>query len=118
MTGTQVTGQVTKRDGSLAPFDAQKIRQAIAAAGQATGEFDTIEAQHLTSGVVAHLAPLPCPGIEIIQNCVEEVLVDAGYWRTARAYIVYREQHARLRSLKHTLVDVESTMEEYLEQRD
>ncbi|MFY3055958.1 ribonucleoside triphosphate reductase, partial [Achromobacter xylosoxidans] len=41
-----------------------------------------------------------------------------GYWRTARAYIVYREQHARLRALRHTLVDVESAMEEYLEQRD
>lgn len=118
MTGTQVTRQVTKRDGSLAPFDAQKIRQAIAAAGQATGEFDTVEAQLLTTGVLEHLASLPSPGIEIIQNCVEEVLVDAGYWRTARAYIVYREQHARLRSLKHTLVDVESTMDEYLEQRD
>lgn len=64
------------------------------------------------------ISPRPRPGIEIIQNWVEEVLVDAGYWRTARAYIVYREQHARLRSLKHTLVDVESTMDEYLEQRD
>lgn len=42
----------------------------------------------------------------------------AGHWRTARAYIVHREQHARLRSLRHTLVDVESAMEEYLEQRD
>ena len=53
-----------------------------------------------------------------IQNQVEETLVKAGYWRTARAYIVYREQHARLRALRHTLVDVESAMEEYLEQRD
>ena len=59
-----------------------------------------------------------CPGVETIQNRVEETLVRAGYWRTARAYIVYREQHARLRSLRHTLVDVESAMEEYLEQRD
>ncbi len=56
--------------------------------------------------------------METIQNQVEETLVKAGYWRTARAYIVYREQHARLRALRHTLVDVESAMEEYLEQRD
>ena len=48
------------------------------------------------------------PWHEAIQNRVEEVLVSAGYWATARAYIVYREQHARLRSLRHTLVDVES----------
>ena len=59
-----------------------------------------------------------CPGVETIQNHVEEALVRAGHWRTARAYIVHREQHARLRSLRHTLVDVESAMEEYLEQRD
>ena len=55
-----------------------------------------------------------CPGVETIQNHVEEALVRAGHWRTARAYIVHREQHARLRSLRHTLVDVESAMEEYL----
>ncbi len=44
--------------------------------------------------------------------------MQAGHWRTARAYIVHREQHARLRALRHTLVDVESAMEEYLDQRD
>ena len=110
--------QVTKRDGSLAPFDALKISQAIAAAGQATGELDTPEAARLAARVVGRLTGLTCPGIETIQNDVEDTLVGAGYWRTARAYIVYREQHARLRALKHTLVDVESTMDEYLEQRD
>ncbi len=110
--------QVTKRDGSLAPFDGQKIRQAVAAAGRATNEFDTQEAQRLSAHVIGQLAGLACPGIETIQNHVEEALVVAGYWRTARAYIVYREQHARLRALRHTLVDVESTMDEYLEQRD
>ncbi|MCW0209133.1 MAG: ribonucleoside triphosphate reductase, partial [Achromobacter sp.] len=92
--------------------------QAIAAAGQSTGELDLPGAQALTDAVIAALADNPCPGVETIQNRVEEALVQAGHWRTARAYIVYREQHARLRSLRHTLVDVESAMEEYLEQRD
>lgn len=109
---------VMKRDGTLAVFDAGKIRQALAAAGRATGEFDPIVAGLLTQRVLASLADQPCPGIETIQNRAEEVLVTAGCWRTARAYIVYREQHARLRDLKHTLVDVESAMEEYLDQRD
>ena len=109
---------ILKRDGRVAAFDRDKIAQAIAAAGQSTGELDQAGARALTDAVIAALADNPCPGVETIQNRVEEILVQAGYWRTARAYIVYREQHARLRSLRHTLVDVESAMEEYLEQRD
>ncbi|MCY1196029.1 Anaerobic ribonucleoside-triphosphate reductase [compost metagenome] len=109
---------ILKRDGRVVAFDRDKIVQAIAAAGQSTGELDLAGAQALTDAVIAALADNPCPGVETIQNRVEEALVQAGHWRTARAYIVYREQHARLRSLRHTLVDVESAMEEYLEQRD
>ncbi|MCP1403595.1 ribonucleoside triphosphate reductase [Achromobacter insolitus] len=109
---------ILKRDGRVAAFDREKIAQAMAAAGQSTGELDLAGAQALTDGVIAALAENPCPGVETIQNRVEEALVQAGHWRTARAYIVHREQHARLRSLRHTLVDVESAMEEYLDQRD
>lgn len=65
-TGTQTTGQVTRHDGSPVPLDTQKIRQAITVVGQATDEFDTIEVQYLTSGIVAYPALLPCPGIETI----------------------------------------------------
>ncbi|WP_447919555.1 ribonucleoside triphosphate reductase [Achromobacter aegrifaciens] len=109
---------ILKRDGRVVAFDRDKIAQAMAAAGQSTGELDLSDAQALTDTVIAALADQPCPGVETIQNRVEEALVQAGHWRTARAYIVHREQHARLRSLRHTLVDVESAMEEYLEQRD
>ncbi len=111
---------ILKRDGRVVGFDRAKIAAAIAAAGRGTGELDDAGAQALTGAVIDALAAdgNVCPGVETIQNQVEETLVRAGYWRTARAYIVYREQHARLRSLRHTLVDVESAMEEYLEQRD
>ncbi|QVQ28549.1 ribonucleoside triphosphate reductase [Achromobacter deleyi] len=109
---------ILKRDGRIVAFDRDKIAQAMAAAGQSTGELDLADAQALTGAVIAALADNVCPGVETIQNRVEEALVQAGHWRTARAYIVHREQHARLRSLRHTLVDVESAMEEYLEQRD
>lgn len=112
--------RILKRDGRVVEFDRAKIAAAIAAAGHSTGELDADVAQALTAAVIDALAAdgNVCPGVETIQNRVEETLVRAGYWRTARAYIVYREQHARLRSLRHTLVDVESAMEEYLEQRD
>ncbi|CAB3849368.1 Anaerobic ribonucleoside-triphosphate reductase [Achromobacter aegrifaciens] len=109
---------ILKRDGRVAEFDRDKIAQAMAAAGNSTGELDLAGAQALTDTVIAALEGNPCPGVETIQNCVEEALVQAGHWRTARAYIVHREQHARLRALRHTLVDVESAMEEYLDQRD
>ncbi|CUR69037.1 Anaerobic ribonucleoside-triphosphate reductase [Achromobacter xylosoxidans] len=111
---------ILKRDGRVVAFDRDKIAAAIAAAGRGTGELDADVAQALTGAVIEALAAEGnvCPGVETIQNQVEETLVKAGYWRTARAYIVYREQHARLRALRHTLVDVESAMEEYLEQRD
>ncbi|WP_241049580.1 ribonucleoside triphosphate reductase [Achromobacter xylosoxidans] len=111
---------ILKRDGRVVAFDRDKIAAAIAAAGRGTGELDAGVAQALTGAVIEALAAEGnvCPGVETIQNQVEETLVKAGYWRTARAYIVYREQHARLRALRHTLVDVESAMEEYLEQRD
>lgn len=113
-----VPQHVIKRDGRVVDFDFEKINQAMVAAGAATGEFDAAAAAGLADLVAASLWGQPCPGIETIQNRVEEVLVASGYWATARAYIVYREQHARLRSLKHTLVDVESAMGEYLDQRD
>ncbi len=111
---------ILKRDGRVVAFDRDKIAAALAAPGRSTGELDADVAQGLASAVIAALAAEGnvCPGVETIQNQVEETLVKAGYWRTARAYIVYREQHARLRALRHTLVDVESAMEEYLEQRD
>ncbi|KRC68264.1 anaerobic ribonucleoside-triphosphate reductase [Achromobacter sp. Root83] len=109
---------ILKRDGRVVAFDRDKIAQAMAAAGQSTGELDLAGAQALTGAVIAALTDNLCPGVETIQNRVEDALVQAGHWRTARAYIVHREQHARLRSLRHTLVDVESAMEEYLEQRD
>ncbi|NMK45950.1 ribonucleoside triphosphate reductase [Achromobacter sp. Bel] len=109
---------ILKRDGRVAAFDRDKIAHAMAAAGTSTGELDLAGAQALTDTVIAALADQPCPGVETIQNRVEEALVQAGHWRTARAYIVHREQHARLRALRHTLVDVESAMEEYLDQRD
>ena len=113
-----VPQHVIKRDGRIADFELDKIAQALAAAGAATDEFNVAVADSLAALVAAGLAGQPCPGIETIQNKVEEVLVAAGHWKTARSYIVYREQHARLRAMRHALVDVESSMEEYLEQRD
>ncbi|QIL79647.1 ribonucleoside triphosphate reductase [Diaphorobacter sp. HDW4A] len=112
---------VIKRDGSLKEFSAQKISSALARAGGATGEFDAKAAQNLTrDGVLARLAlhAGATPRIEQIQDIVEAVLLDAGHRQTLRAYIVYREQHRQLRDTRNSLLDVEASMNEYLQQTD
>ena len=112
---------VVKRDGARAPFDLAKIAVAIARAGAATGEYDAAEAQRLAASVgrvLAHRFDAGVPGIESIQDTVEHTLAAAGYFDTARAYIVYRDRHARLRDQRKTLVDVAASIDEYLDQKD
>ncbi|MDO8263183.1 MAG: ribonucleoside triphosphate reductase [Gallionella sp.] len=112
---------VIKRDNTLAPFDSEKIRSAIQRAGAATGELDANEAFLLTAQVVKvliHKFRAEPPHIEKIQDAVEQVLISANHLKTARAYIVYREQHTKLRQDRKTVVDVESSINEYLDQMD
>ncbi len=114
--------RVTKRDGEQVVFDASKIESAIARAGQATGEFGEMEAQLLTAQVVKVLAHRygeeRSPDIEGIQDVVEQTLISANHFETARSYIVYREQRAKLRADRRTLVDVTSSINEYLDRSD
>jgi len=118
---TMLLREVVKRDGQRADFDAGKIRSALLRAGQATGEYGEAEADLLTAQVVKVLihsfrnAP---PDIERIQDVVEQSLIAANHLATARAYIVYREQHHKLREDKRTLVDVASSVNEYLDRQD
>ncbi len=112
---------IIKRDGGIKPFDVAKIAQALERAAQVSGEFDCFEAQRLTQYLVCPKIKVQghvMPHIEQIQDAVESALFDAGYPKTLRAYIVYREQHHKLRSDRKTLVDVESSMNEYLQQLD
>nr|WP_256663536.1 ribonucleoside triphosphate reductase [Pseudomonas sp. C27(2019)] len=110
--------QLRKRDQSYASFDAKKILNAITAAGRATGEFNPATAAQLCEHVLKNLPEHDALNVEDIQDCVETSLMEAGHFRTARAYIVYREQHSRLRRDKKSLVDVASSMNEYLSRED
>jgi len=97
---TSYPHDVVKRSGAIVPFDGGKIRAAVTRAGAATGEFAEAEAELLTSQamkVLNHRFGAKAPHIEQIQDVVEQVLISANHFATARAYIVYREQHARLR---------------------
>ena len=93
---------IRKRDGRIAPFDAERITSAIAKAGQATGEFDRETAKKLTIKVLSLAQEIikdDIPSVEQIQDIVEEVLITSPYLKTAKAYIVYREEHARIREI-------------------
>jgi ribonucleoside-triphosphate reductase len=114
--------RVLKRDGREVRFEADRIYSAILRAGQATGEFDEDEARLLTAQVVKVIGHRfgadDLPTIERIQDIVEQALISANHFATARAYIVYREQHKRLREDRRTLVDVAASVNEYLERVD
>ena len=108
---------VIKRNGTAATFQAAKIVDALASAGRATGEFGQDRAQALAAQVVATLARR-VPTVEQVQDQVERTLSQAGHFDTARAYIVYREQHQMLRADAACAVDVERSVNEYLSQQD
>lgn len=112
---------VTKRDGTLAPFDSSKIYNAIKKAGTTTKEFGEEESWLLTAQVLKvlkHKFAEILPSIEQIQDVVEQVLISANYFVTAKAYILYRDQRQRARQDHKVMVDVESSINEYLEKLD
>jgi len=111
--------KIKKRDGRLVKFNAEKITNAIAKAGVATGEFDAMNAKKLTIKVLNLAEKLfdnKVMTVEELQDIVEEVLLSSPYRRTAKAYIIYREQHARLREItKKMEVDL---VDQYLKKKD
>lgn len=94
--------RIKKRDGRAVKFDAEKITNAIAKAGAATGEFDYKTAKKLTLKVLnlaEQVIGRKTPTVEEIQDVVEEILLSSPYRRTAKAYIIYRDQHAKIREI-------------------
>jgi len=94
--------QIKKRDGRIVEFDASKITAAIAKAGRATEEFGEREAKKMTLRVLtlAHeLHHSHALEVEEVQDIVERVLLDSPFYKTAKAYIIYREQHAQIRRI-------------------
>lgn len=113
--------QIIKRDGLQAPFNREKITSAIRRAGKATREFNNDEALLLSAQVLKilrHRFDVSYPSVEQIQDIVEQVLISSNHLQAARAYIVYREKHKQFRKDQKTLVDVETSINEYLQKAD
>ncbi len=110
--------EIRKRDGRTVKFDAEKIVGAVRKAGAATSEFDEEAAKKLTIRVLdlAQQLTTGTPTVEQIQDIVEEVLVSSPYRKTAKSYILYRDQHARIREITARAgIDI---VDQYLEKLD
>ena len=110
---------IKKRDGRTAKFDRKKIEKAIEKAGLETGEFDAAQAVELTDkvlGVLETRNQKRLPSVEDIQDIVEDALIDSKFKKTAKAYIIYRDQHKKLREITSNVhVDL---IDKYLENLD
>ena len=114
--------QVVKRDGKIAEFDINKIAEAIKKA------FESQEKQYhpstidfLALKVTADFEPKiedSLIAVEDIQDSVEHVLIQSGYADVAKAYILYRRQREKLRSIKSTILDYKELVNSYVNVTD
>ncbi|MBD3260962.1 MAG: ribonucleoside triphosphate reductase, partial [Candidatus Altiarchaeales archaeon] len=113
---------IRKRDGRVVDFDQDKITEAVWKAISAVGGKDRKIAEKVSEKVTTivnyQFDENTIPSVEQVQDIVERVLIKEGHDATAKAYILYRDQHKRIREIKHTLMDIENTIEGYLKQKD
>ena len=119
MQNNEILLKVVKRDGSTQSFEAKKITNAILKAGQSTGEFDAETAKKLTIrviNIVQQLYSEITPSVENIQDIVEDVLLTSSFHKTAKSYILYRDQRAKVREISSKF-NVE-LVDQYLQRLD
>lgn len=105
--------QIKKRDGRIVDFDISRISAAIYKAMEASGHPNKKAAKELADDVLKKLVKKrgktvkAIPTIEEIQDFVEETLIEAGYAKVAKNYILYRQKRAEIRSEKQKILDKE-----------
>ena len=116
--------KIIKRDGRIVDFDSSKITNAICKASNVTKEIDQYTARRLTKNVIKIVndfvkekkSNMSAPTVEEIQDIVEKVLLLSEYKQTAKSYILYREQHNKMRDfVKNASIDI---VDDYLKQLD
>ena len=122
MEKTNRISKIQKRDGRVVNFEQERITNAIFKAAQAVGGKDREMAKELSGHVVELINKIydanEIPSVEVVQDIVEKVLIENGHAKTAKAYILYRNQHRVIRETKHTILNIEQTMNEYLDKSD
>lgn len=105
---------VIKRNGTIVAFNPEKITNAIYKAALSVGGKDPQLAEELTAKVILHLNQSytdgSSPTVEEIQDIVEKVLIENSHARTAKAFILYRAEHARIREKKESAIEVEDNI--------
>ena len=118
---SQGISKICKRSGEIVDFDQSKITNAINKAMSAVGQPDKAKAEIISNEVVKLINQKfherSIPAVEEIQDIVEEVLINNRLIKVAKSYILYRDQHARLRNLS-LMIDSEKIMDDYLKQTD
>ena len=99
---------IKKRTGDIVKFNAQKITNAIKKANMESIDetFSKEQLSTITNNVIKALKNLKTPGVEQIQDAVEKVLIAGNFASTAKAYILYRAEHTKLRQAKADLMDI------------
>ncbi len=112
--------KIKKRDGRIVPFEKEKIYLAIFKSAQAVGGHDKETARELMEKVVKIIEERfkdKVPDVETVQDIVEKTLVENRHYKTAKAYILYREQHKQIREVSFILT-AEELIQDYLENLD
>ncbi len=99
---------IKKRNGTPVPFDIKKISSAIHKANDAAmvEAISPLEFEKLVSEIVESIPHGQIPNVEQIQDLVEEKLIEHGYAKTAKAYILYRAEHTKVRKTEADLVNI------------
>lgn len=111
---------VIRRDGTAVAFNPTKIENAVAKAFMATDELDARDISSVSRAICLIVTTtlngrkLDAATVEEIQDEVESALMNCGYAKTAKAYILYRRQHANVRETKDTLLDYKKLIDGYI----
>lgn len=103
-----MNSKIQKRNGSIADFDSIKILNAISKASMAVKvePMTSMDLSYLTQKVCDKLPKDEICTVEQVQDLVEETLIQFGYAKTAKAYILYRAEHSKIRQTESDLMDI------------
>src|SRR3989339_1400133 len=113
--------QIRKRDGRIVDFEQEKITKAIFKALQATETGTQEDAENISDIVMKRINEKfherTIRAVEEMQDMVENVLIEDHHIKAAKAYIIYRDQHAKMRDLD-AMINSDQLMDDYLKLND
>ena len=113
--------KIRKRDGRLVDYDITKIENAIAKAMISLGDGEIKDCKKMARITELNLMEEfedKVPSVEDVQDQVEKVLMNNGYENVAKAYILYRRDHEKVRNIQNTVMDYKQTVDKYLNLAD